>query len=191
MKITLKTLCVGALISLLVSAPLLVGASKSQPSVADLTPAEFILTVEEDQFISLRAHEASLNAIVQDIGQKMGIEVLGTIPNDEAVITAFDRLPVAETLQRLSPNYGYQLRSGKGGQEVATIFVLPNPDGFVRPKPAVQTSQAMIQPTSPSPQEAKAQAVKVLPRQQDDDDSTDGKPAPFQFQFDPSALMSK
>ena len=188
MKITLRTLCAVVLISFLVPAPLPAVVSESQLQVAALTPAEFILTVE-DQLISLRAREASLNSIVEEIGQKMAIEVLGTIPKDETVTTAFERLPVAEALQRLSPNYGYQLRRDSGGQEVATIFVLPNPDGFVRPKPADQAPSLVQQRTS-SPHEEKAQAVRVLPRQQDDD-STDGKPAPFKFQFDPSALMSK
>ena len=189
MKTAGKILCAGALVSLVVSAPLLVAASKNQPSVADLTPAEFILTVE-DQLISLRAREASIQAIVEDIGQKVAIEVLGTIPQDEMITTAFERFPVAEALQRLSPNYGYQLRSNKGGQEVATIFVLPKPDGFVRPQPAEQ-APPMVQSTTPSPQEEKAQGARALPRQPDDDDSTDGKPAPFKFQFDPSALMPK
>ena len=188
MKIAVRTLCAVALISLLVSAPLLVAASESQLSVADLSPAEFILTVE-DQLISLRAREASLHSIVEEIGQKLAINVLGTIPQDETITTAFERLPVAEALQRLSPNYGYQLRSESDGQKIATIFVLPKPEGFIRPKAAVQAPQ-IVQQTTPSPRIEDAQSVRVMPRKPDDD-STEAKPAPFQFQFDPSALVGK
>ena len=188
MQTTMRTLFLGALISFLVSPPLFAAVSESQLQVAALTPAEFVLTVE-DQLISLHAQEASLNAIVQEIGQKMAIEVLGTIPKDETITTAFERLPVAEALHRLSPNYGYQLRNDREGKEIATIFVLPDPKGFVRATPVEQVPP-MVQPTTPSPHREGEQAVRVLPRQPDDD-STDGKPAPFQFEFDPSALMPR
>lgn len=163
------------------------GGSENPSGWENLMPAEFILTVE-DELVSLRAREASLQAIVEEIGQKMSIKVVGTIPKDETVTTAFTRLPVADALQQLSPNYGYQLGHENGEQKIATIFVLPQPKGFVRPQAIPSESQR--DESSSSMMAGTTDAVKILPREpaNQPDEKEPPRPVPFGFAFDPSAF---
>lgn len=164
------------------------GGSENPSGLENLKPAEFVLTVE-DELVSLRAREASLQAIVQEIGQKMSIKVVGTIPKNETVTTAFTQLPVAKALQHLSPNYGYQVGRENGEQKIATIFVLPQPKGFVRPQPMPQETQRDESTTAVVA--GTTDAVKILPRQpaNQSDDKEPARPAPFGFAFDPSAFQ--
>ena len=97
---------------LMLPAPLLAGEAERESA----GHGEFTLRIHEG-LISLKAQEASLRAILEEIGRKMRIEVLGDVSEDEKVTTEFAKLPIAEALQRLSSNYGYQLGSEHGGQE--------------------------------------------------------------------------
>ena len=174
---------------LIVSTGAWAAVSENPIGLANLKPAEFLLTVEDHQWMSLRAREASLQAIVQEIGRKMGIKVVGTIPKDETVTMTFSRLPVADALQHLSPNYGYQIGHENGEEKIATIFVLPQPKGFVRPQPIPGETQrdestaSMVSETT--------DAVKILPREtaNQSDEKEPVRPAPFGFAFDPSAFQ--
>jgi hypothetical protein len=56
------------------------------------SPPAFVLTVHE-QRLSLRAREASLTAILAQIGRELGIDVVAHIPEDETVTVGFDELP--------------------------------------------------------------------------------------------------
>ena len=152
--------------------------SKSQPG--------FVLSVHGD-LISLKAEHSSLKAVLEAIGQKMNIEVLGEIQEGDIITTEFNRLPLAEALQRLSPNYGYQMRTEKGEQKISKIFVLSKPKGFVRPKSAAKDPQ-LVEPAGSSELQVAEQPDEPESDKKDDEPDKD-KPAPFKFEFDPSVFV--
>ena len=167
------------------------GATAAVPENAigmtGLKMAEYVLAVEGN-FISLRAREASLKTILEELSQKMSILVEGDIPQEETVSTAFAQLPLAEALQHLSPNYGYQIKNENGEHKIATIFVLPQPKGFVRPQPTPQDTQRKESTTSVVA--GTTETVTILPREsaKPSEKGNGAQPAPFGFSFDPSAF---
>ena len=84
----------------------------------------FILTVQDD-LISLRANNASIKAIVEEIGRQMNIQVKSEIPAAAKVTLAFDRLPLPEVLRRLGKyvNYGYVERGEQEGGQISAITI--------------------------------------------------------------------
>jgi len=157
--------------------------SKSQPG--------FVLSVHED-LISLKAEDAPLKAILEAIGKKMNVEILGDTQEGETISAEFNQLPLTEALERLSPNYGYQMGMEKGEQKISKIFVLPKPKGFVRPKPAVQAPQ-IVEPAVSSDLAINEHPDEHASRKTDDepDEEKPARPDPFKFEFDPSSLMPK
>ena len=83
-------------------------ASKDVPS-----PPAFVLTVHE-RLLSLQARDASLKAILAQIGRELAIEVVVHIPADETITVTFDQLPIGEALKKLSPNYVYVVDAARG-----------------------------------------------------------------------------
>jgi len=172
---------------LLLLFPMLLGAKSENDSMSSpKSPPGFALSVHAD-LISLKAENSSLKAVLEAIGQKMNIEVLGEIQEGETITAEFTRLPLAEALERLSPNYGYQMRTEKGEPKISKIFVLPNPKGFIRPKPAAKEPQ-IVEPTV-SPELAVAGRPDEPESRKKDDEADEDKPAPFKFEFDPSAFV--
>ena len=161
--------------------------SENAIGMTGLKMAEYVLTVEGD-LISLRAREASLKTILTELSQKMSILVEGDLPQEETVTTTFAQLPLAEALQRLSPNYGYQIKNENGEHKISTIFVLPLPKGFVRPPPALQDTQESEWTKTVG--RGTTKAVTILPREplNPTDAGKGAQPAPFGFSFDPSAF---
>jgi len=157
--------------------------SKSQPG--------FVLSVHAD-LTSLKAENSSLKAVLEAIGQKMNIEVLGEIQEGETISTEFNQLPLAEALERLSPNYGYQMRTEKGEQKISKIFILPKPQGFVRPKPAAKDLQ-LVEPEVSSELAVGERPDEPESGKKDDesDEEKSARPAPFKFEFDPSDFKEK
>jgi hypothetical protein len=128
-----------------------------------LAPQAFVLTVHE-QRISLRAREASLTAILAQLGRELGIEVVTQLPADETVTITFDQLPVAEALKKLSPNYAYVVDTARGDRSIAKIVVLSKGEATTHP-----TSRAL----------SEAQRTDA------------SRPKPFMFEFDPSKVMQE
>ena len=128
-----------------------------------LAPQAFVLTVHE-QRLSLRAREASLTAILAQLGRELDIEVVTHIPADETITVTFDQLPVAEALKKLSPNYAYVVGTARGARSITKIIVLSKGD-------------ATIRPTSSAPSEAQRTEAS--------------RPKPFTFEFDPSKVMQE
>ena len=161
--------------------------SENAIGMTGLKMAEYVLAVEGN-FISLRAREASLKTILEELSQKMSILVEGDIPQEETVSTAFAQLPLAEALQHLSPNYGYQIKNENGEHKISTIFVLPQPKGFVRPQPTPQDTQRKESTTSVVA--GTTETVIILPREsaKPSEKGKGAQPAPFGFSFDPSAF---
>jgi hypothetical protein len=132
-------------------------------SEAGLAPKAFVLTVHEQQ-LSLHAREASLAAILAQIGRELGIDVGAHIPADETITVTFDQLPIVEALQQLSPNYAYVVDTARGDRSIAKIIVLSK-------------GEAISRPTSSTPPEAQRTDAS--------------RPKPFTFEFDPSKVMQE
>lgn len=157
---------------------------------ADAREGTYELTVEANR-LSLEAQDASLRAILDEIGRKMNLEVLGEIPAKETISAEFHNLPLEQALQRLSSNFGYQVKSEQGGQEISKIFILPKGTGentrftleevAPRKEREVQKPERVIQ----------AENAKKIELDKDPDNEKPARPEPFKFEFDPSALLGK
>jgi hypothetical protein len=92
------------------------GASASQPA--------FVLTVQ-GELISLRAEDASIKGIIEEIGRRMDIRVKVEIPTAAKVTLAFEQLPLPEVLKRFGKyvNYGYVEHWEQGELRISTITV--------------------------------------------------------------------
>ena len=145
----------------------------------------FVLTVEED-LVSLKAQQASLKNIVEEIGRKMDIEVLGNILDSETISIEFAELSLGKALERLSSNYGYQMKSERGSQRISRIFVLPKGTGTTITRPTTKEIGLEEEPDTPNSERAlQVESAK----EKNSDKKTPARPEPFKFQFDPSALF--
>ncbi len=128
--------------------------------------ADFDLTVEDD-LISLKAKDASLRKIMEEIGSKMVIDVVGKIAEEEKVSVEFDGLSLKDALEKLSASYGYVMDAEDGGEKVTKIIILPK---------GKETSIASSATRKPKIQKREGSKKSV-------------KPEPFKFEFDPSKSM--
>jgi hypothetical protein len=157
---------------------MLMGLAAAQPVFSQeapaLIPGTFRLRVTERE-ISLEAQEASVAAIVADIGQHTGIPVVVYPGADERITIHLRRVPVDEALKRLAPNIVILPVQGTNAppHRIAKIYVLAA--GQVRPP---QVDDGSAQPQAPVTTGAAGKANDGASR-----------PAPFQFTFDPPQHM--
>jgi hypothetical protein len=87
-------------------------------------PPGFTLTIQ-DELISLRAEDAPLKAIFEEIGHRMNIQVKVEIPETATASFACEQLPLHEVLKRLGRyvNYGYVERWEQGELRISAITV--------------------------------------------------------------------
>jgi len=122
----------------------------------------FYLMVE-DGLISISANDASLKEILEEIGKRMKIAVVVNIPEEERINVKFHRLSLADSLKKLSSNYGYIMNTEDGEKKFASIFVLAK--GKETLSTTFDTKESMSNET-----------VDKVPEQ----------PEAFKFEFDPS-----
>ena len=86
--------------------------------------ASFVLTIEDD-LISLSAKDASLKAMIEEIGRRMNIPVKVEIPAVAKVTLAFERLPLPEVFKQLGRyvNYGYVESWEEGELRISGVTV--------------------------------------------------------------------
>lgn len=157
------------------------------PKIPTGAEGKFVLTVEND-LLSLKAKEASPRAILAEIGHKMHIEVVGEIPAEDTITAEFHHLRLEQALYRLSPNYGYQMKTDEGQQRIAKIFVLPKGTEPAGPRREVPASQTVTSSPTPVLQEPERYAEADVHQEKERNPE---RPQPFKFEFDPSALMGK
>ncbi len=143
------------------------------------SPQNFVLTVHE-QRLSLRAREASLTAILAQLGRALGIDVVVQLPADETITVAFDQLPVDEALTQLSPNYAYVMDTARGDKRITKIIVLAKGDPTLQDS---RTPPAAPSPERPDTRESRPAAQRLR--------EPAARPAPFKFEFDPSQAMQE
>lgn len=97
---------------LLLSMPLIVNAN-----------GQFKVATSSDQRVSLRANQASLKAIVEQISRELKIELQAKIGDNEKITVDFRNVPLESALKIISPNH-ITVKENKSGK-IAKIFLLP------------------------------------------------------------------
>lgn len=130
--------------------------------------ADYELMVKDD-LVSLSAKDASLKKIIEELGNRMKIEVVGNIPDDEKSSVEFENLSLPEALEKLSSNYGYLIDTEKEQKSdhgnvlrITKIFVLPKGE---------ETAPLIITAKDSEIQEKEGEKTK--------------RPEPFKFEFNP------
>ena len=148
--------------------PCLVWAGEAgNPTTPSTRTGEFRLTVDGN-LVSLQAQEASLKALLEDLGRQMGIDVVARLPREQTLTLAFDRLHIEEAIERLRvyANIVYLKESTEAHAPIRRIIAIPRQAGEQTGEPARSRS------AEPS-------------------DTAASRPAPFQFTFDPAQHEKK
>ena len=127
--------------------------------------------VIRDNLISLSAEDASLKKILEDIGQKMNLQIFARIPTEDKITVRFANLPLEEALKKFKTNYVYISDSKEKQGNITHVVVVP--EG--------QEAQLYLKDVK-----------KVEPKDKKEtaEDKT-SKPEPFKFEFDPSKVIEK
>ncbi len=144
-----------------------------EPTKESVSGPSYSLTIEENM-VSLKATDASLKKIIEDIGKRMKIEVNMMLPEDEKVTVEFDKLPLKDALERLSSNYAYLTNSEKQDGRITKIMVLPKGEG---------TGHSRGVKVETIKNKSSQSNTQVNPKKEQQ------KPEPFKFGFDPSQHM--
>ncbi len=178
-----NTLYIPIILFLLLSPASLFGEEIRRTGVPE---GNYVLTVEND-LLSLKAHGASLRGIFAEIKHKMGIEVVGEIPAEDTITAEFHHLRLEQALYRLSPNFGYQMKTDEGQQKIAKIFVLQQGKRAVS-MPELPVSQTVGSSPTLLLQEPERYPEAEVSQEKGGDPE---RPKSFQFEFDPTAFMAK
>src|SRR5262249_38255164 len=93
------------------------------PKGKPATKADFVRTVK-DNLISLKAKNASLKEILEEIGRRMKIDVIAVISDTTKITAELYNLSVEEAVNRLSRNYAYVMDATTGQRKITKIIVL-------------------------------------------------------------------
>jgi hypothetical protein len=128
----------------------------------------FELSIDQST-ISLKATNAPLKAILDQIGEDLNIKVDAQVGDDETVTDEFQGLLVDEAMRRLAPNYA--IITGKSSGKITKIVIMPEGEAG-QATPTEKKAAPMAGSNETSSGENK---------------STE----PFKFEFDPSAFIQK
>jgi hypothetical protein len=88
----------------LVGAQIFAREPETNPKGKPPTKADFVLTVK-DNLISLKAKDALLKEVLEEIGRSMKIDVVAGIPDTKKITAEFEHLSVEEAVNRLSTKW--------------------------------------------------------------------------------------
>ena len=144
----------------------LLGSETNQnKAVGILEKGKYELSVK-DNLVSLHAEDAFLKKILEDIGQKMNIEVFARIPAEDKITMRFANLTLEEALKKFKTNYALVTDSKDKNGNIKRIVVVP--EG--------QQANLFLKDVE-----------KVEPKIKNDvAEEKMSKPEPFKFEFDPS-----
>jgi hypothetical protein len=126
-------------------------AQSSQPSQSKSTrQAPFALTIDNN-LISLTARDASIKAILEELGRRMNFTVVATIPAEETITAEFNRLPLKKAVKRLTANYAYVTDSAKDTGRLTKIMIAPGGKGVARAVSAPNKSTKEMLVSQPEP----------------------------------------
>jgi type II secretory pathway component GspD/PulD (secretin) len=120
----------------------------------------------KDNLITLNAEDAFLKKILEDIGQKMNIEVFARIPAEDKITIRFANLPLEEALKKFKTNYALVTDSKDKNGNIKRIVVVP--EG--------QQANLYLKDVKKVESTGKKGTAEEKP----------SKPEPFKFEFDPS-----
>lgn len=109
----------------------LYGAEPTRPLLVTAEgTGQFTLTVHE-RLLSLRATDASIKEILEEIGRRMHIEVVARLTAVERMTLEFDQLPMLEAIKRFSPYVNYVVLEEAAAEpgKITKIIVLPKQAG--------------------------------------------------------------
>ena len=92
--------------------------------------ADYILTIKEN-YISLKAKDASVKEILEDIGRRMKIEVVANIPSEEKITVELDMMYLGDAIKRFRTNYAYITESEEEKGKITKIVVVQKGQGMV------------------------------------------------------------
>ena len=126
---------------------------------------KYELSIKNDM-ITLNAEEALLKKILEDIGQRMNIEVFARIPAEDKITIRFANLTLEEALKKFKTNYALVTDSKDKNGSVKRIVVVPE---------GQQANIFLKDAKKGEPKVNKGLAGKKT-----------SKTEPFKFEFDPS-----
>jgi hypothetical protein len=157
---------IGRILVVLLLPSLLWAGEASSTTAPSTRMGAFLLTVD-GPLVSLRAQEASLRAILKELGRRLGIEVTANISWEQTLTLAFDRLTVADALERFRAyvNIVSITDSTEAQAKIRRIIAMPieSGEGTGKPGPRWRADAPRYDAVSP----------------------TSPRPAPFHFEFDP------
>jgi len=152
--------------------------STSPQGTSFLATGTYRLTVTARE-LSLDSSEASLAAILTEIGQRTKIPIVLMSPGvDERITIHLSPMPLDKALKQLSPNVAIATAQGPNAPPHRIVKV------YVLPKSQDRPSQLAGNVTSSDVSETRVAGGSVMP-------SLAERPAPFQFTFDPSQHMKQ
>jgi hypothetical protein len=102
--------------------------------------------------ISLKAKDASLKEILEEIGRRMKIEVIANIPREQKITTELDMMYLEDALKRFKTNYAYITKTGKQKGNITKIVVVPKGGEKMLPNKYEYNPQPPIQKLEHEPQ---------------------------------------
>jgi len=120
----------------------------------------------KDNLITLNAKDAFLKKILEDIGQRMNIEVFARIPAEDKITIRFANLTLEEALKKFRTNYALVTDSKDKNGNIKQIVVVP--EG--------QQANLYLKDVKKVESKGKKGTAEEKP----------SKPEPFKFEFDPS-----
>jgi hypothetical protein len=149
----------------------LLGSETNQnKTIGILDKGKYELSVK-DNLVSLRAEDAFLKKILEDIGQRMNIEVFARIPAEDKITIRFANLTLEEALKKFKTNYALVTDSKDKQGNITRMVVVP--DG--------QQANLSLKEVNKVEPKIKENIIEEKP----------SKPEPFEFEFGPSAFMEK
>ena len=127
--------------------------------------AKYELSIK-DNLITLNAVDAFLKKILEDIGQRMNIEIFVRIPAEDKITIQFANLTLEEALKKFKTNYALVTDSKDKNGNIKQIVVVP------------ECQQANLYLKDVKKGESKGKKGIA--------EEKTSKPEPFKFEFDPS-----
>ena len=125
---------------LLIPTILFGGETDKKPESISKIQGNYVLRVKGEH-ISLKAKDASLKDILEEIGRRMQIEVVANIPREEKITIELDMMYLEDALKRFKTNYAYITRSEKEKGKITQIVVVPENTKELPPINWYQTQQ--------------------------------------------------
>src|SRR3990172_4136181 len=140
MPMAAKEKCVGFLSLLLAAIFINPNSFSAQNQSQESVKRNFVLTIQ-DNLLSLKATDASLLEILEEVGRRMKIEIVAAVLEKEKITAEFDKLSLEDAIKRLTPNYSHAMISEPGGKKISKIIVLQKGGETARPIPATKAPE--------------------------------------------------